>query len=110
MLVSRGEEALAAAELSADPLSLTKMDVESKGEELSAAARVSADPALLEKRKEIVGDDKRLRVQQKGETANKGKNDSSQNGTDSLTTMLGMNYSTESASDTTFLNLSEQDK
>ena len=111
VLVSRGEEALAAAELSADPLSLTKMDVESKGEELSAAARVSADPALLEKRKETVGDDKRVRVQQKkGETANKGKNDSSQNGTDSLTTMLGMNYSTESASDTTFLNLSEQDK
>ena len=46
MLVSRGKEALAAAELYMDPLSLTKMDVKSKGKELSAATGVSADGAL----------------------------------------------------------------
>ena len=48
MLVSRGKEALAAAELYMDPLSLTKMDVKSKGKELSAATGVSADLELLE--------------------------------------------------------------
>ena len=64
MLVSRGKEALAAAELYMDPLSLTKMDVKSKGKELSAATGLSADLELLEKSEESGGDDTRAQLEQ----------------------------------------------